>query len=194
MKKNNYCKYMEKMRDEKAFTLIELMVAIFVFSIVMVISSGSILSVFDANHKSQSLRSVMDNLNFTMEGITRTIRFGRTYHCDATQLPINLPRDCGNNSPSDSFAVISSSGDQVIYKLINGRIIRSINDGADYPLTSPDITITKVAFRVFGSAPYPDLYQPQVIIVIAGYAGVKPSTQSAFSLETEVSQRTFDFQ
>ena len=61
------------------FTLIEIMVAVSIFSLIMVISMGSILSVFDANKKSQTLRTVMDNMNFTLEGMTRTIRFGRNY-------------------------------------------------------------------------------------------------------------------
>ena len=48
------------------FTLVELMVSVSLFAIVMVISMGSVVSVFDANKKSQSLRTVMDNLNSTI--------------------------------------------------------------------------------------------------------------------------------
>ena len=179
--------------NNNGFTLIELMAAISIFSVVMLISMGSILSVFDANRKSQSLRSVMDNFNFTMESMTRTIRFGRNYHCGSSG-DVTQPLDCPSPFWSDFLVVKDSNGSEVTYKLSNNRIIRSIDGGQDYFMTSPDITITNLAFRVFGSSPYPELLQPQVIVVVEGFAGTKPGTQSSFSLETTVSQRQFDFQ
>ena len=176
------------------FTLIEIMVAVSIFSLIMVISMGSILSVFDANKKSQTLRTVMDNMNFTLEGMTRTIRFGRNYHCgsggDTTQ-----PYDCP--SGANSITLQAVNGSQIRYRLNGGRIGRTINNGTEYFVTSPDITIQSLAFRVFGSLLYnngSDLLQPQVIITVKGFAGTKPSTQSSFSLETTVSQRRFDVQ
>ncbi len=169
------------------------MVAVSVFSIVMVISMGSILSVLDANKKSQTLRAVMDNVNSTMESMTRSIRFGKNYHCGAGGNTA-LPLDCvsGQNS-----LTVTSGSTQVTYKLNSGRITKSINGGSDSFITSADVTISNLTFRVFGSAPYgggADLYQPQVIIVVSGYSGATPSTQTAFTLETTVSQRLFDFQ
>jgi prepilin-type N-terminal cleavage/methylation domain-containing protein len=196
---------MTKSKTKKSgFTLVELMVSVSVFVVIMVISMGSILSIFDANRKSQSLRTVMDNLNFTLEAMTRTIRFGTNYHCDVTIIspPINSPRDCVNGA--SSIVVKAFDGSQVIYKLKtdgNGvvRIVRSnsnISSGADYYVTSSDVTITSLAFRVIGSLPYSsgDLIQPQVIITVNGNAGVKATVKSSFSLQTTVSQRMFDSQ
>ncbi|MCX6702244.1 MAG: type II secretion system protein [Candidatus Zambryskibacteria bacterium] len=184
-------------QTKKGFTLVELMVSVSVFVIIMVISMGSILSIFDANRKSQSLRTVMDNLNFTMEAMTRTIRFGTNYHCDATLGDISTPapRDC--NLGASSIVVKASDGKKVAYKLSDGRITRSINGGVDYFVTSSDVTITDLKFRVVGSTPYSvgnDLYQPQAIITISGFSGIKATTKSSFSLETTVSQRMFDSQ
>ena len=169
------------------------MVSLSIFIIVMMMSSGSVLSVFDTNRKSQSLRSVMDNLNLTMENFTRSIRFGTAYHCDATVGVLTSPRDCGGAGAS-SMSVIDSAGKQVTYKLSNGAIARSINGGAESNLTSSDVTITNLAFRVYGSPLYPDQFQPEAIIVVGGFAGTKATSQSKFSLETTVSQRVFDFQ
>ncbi len=182
-----------KQPNQSGFTLIEIMVALTIFSVVMVISMGSILAVFDANKKSQSLRAVMDNLNFTMEGMTRTIRFGTNYHCGSagdTSSPVDCP------SGDTYLTVKAADTSKVTYKLVNGRIIRSINGGSDYFLTSPDVTIQNLSFRVFGSQPYSsgtDLFQPQVIIVLSGYAG-NLNSQSSFFLQTTVSQMQFDFQ
>jgi len=187
-----------KPRNKKAgFTLVELMVSVTVFVVVMVISMGSILSIFDANKKSQTLRTVMDNLNFTMEAMTRTIRFGTNYHCDVTTGDITTPAPQDCSLGASSMIVKASDGKKVAYKLNGGRIARSINGLSDYYITSSDVTITDLKFRVIGSTPYSvgsDLYQPQVIITISGFAGLKPTTKSSFSLETTVSQRMFDSQ
>lgn len=181
-----------KIFQKRGFTLIELMVSVSVFSIVMLLSMGSILGVLDANQKSQTLRTVMDNLNFTLEGMTRSIRFGQNYHCGSGGDPA-LPADCA--SGNSSMSVTTSSGRIFTYKLVGGRISRSINGGADYFITSPDTTIQSLTFRVLGSSAYAggsDTFQPEVIITISGFAGVKPTTKSSFTLETTVSQRSLD--
>ena len=184
-------------KTKNGFTLIELMVSLTIFTFVMVIISGAVASVFDANQKSKTLRSVMDNLNSTMESMTRTIRFGTNYHCgpELAFFPKTVPLDCGGSGSSE-MTVLSPSGAVVTFALSGGRITRTIGAETLF-LTSPDVNITTLAFRVYGSLPYAgtnDLLQPRVIIVMAGNVGVKASTRTAFSLETTVSQKTFDFQ
>ncbi len=182
-----------KNKNKKGFTLVELIVSVGVFTIVMAISLGSVLSVMDSNRKAQNLRSVMDNLNYSLESMTRTIMFGRNYHCDASILPLTSVNDC--SSGADSVAIINSSNLQVVYKLVGGRIARSIGGGADYYLTGPDVVIDKLSFRVFGSSQYSngtDMLQPQIIIVIRGHVGTKVGIQSYFTIESTVSQRFFD--
>ena len=187
--------YNLRFKSGAGFTLIELMVAMSVFIVVMFISMGAILSIFNANQKSKTLRSVMDNLNFAMEGMTRTIHFGTNYHC-GTITPTTSPRDCGD--PGDSTLTVKAvDNSQVTYSLVGTRVARSINGGANLFLTSPDATITTLAFRVYGSPAYSggaDQFQPRAIIVISGYVGLKAGTKSSFSLETTISQRVLDFQ
>lgn len=185
-------------KNNKGFTLVEIMVAISIFTLVMFISTGAIFSIIDANRKSQSLRSVMDNLNYTLEAMTRTIRFGTNYHCDITQGSISVPSDC--LSGASSIAVTNSSGGQVRYRLMSGRIERSTDGGATYSrLTSADVTVTSLLFGVSGSASYTSegagpYYQPKVVVVVSGYVGAKPTSQSTFTLQTLVSQRIIDSQ
>lgn len=176
---------------KRGFTLIEIMVALTIFTLIMTMSLGSILSVFDANQKSKSLRSVMDNLNFSLESMTRTIRFGNSYHCDSSIAPISSPRDCAGGS--SAMTLMSAEGIETTYLLSNNKIYRSFDGGATREaITSNDIVITKLDFRVFGSTIYPNTNQPQVIIVVEGYVGSKLTTRSSFSLQTTVSQRKID--
>jgi len=179
------------------FTLIEIMVSVSVFAVIMVISSGSIISVFDANRKSQTLRTVMDNVSLTMESMVRNIRFGTNYHCDITVGTRTQPLDCFDANGRDSIEIRSSDGKQIAYSLSSGRIVRTIDGSSPYYLTSSDMTITDLTFWVYGSLPYANgtnVSQPMMIIVIRGFAGSKASSRSEFTLQTEVSQRTFDFQ
>ena len=197
-------KIVQKMiKGKEGFTLIEIMVSISVFAIVLLISSGSIYTLFDTNRKSQNLRSVMDNLNYTLESMTRSIRFGSSYHCDVTitNPALNFPNDCGaNGAPSIVFN--DDLGNQIIYSTTtNSVIITKTMGGNTINLTSSDVTITNLKFYVVGSYPHcylgctpTDTIQPRVVIVLSGYVGTKPTTRSSFVLETTVSQRRVDAQ
>lgn len=188
--------FLKKFKFNYGFTLIELMTSVSVFAIVMIISMGTIITVLDANRKSQSLRSVMDNLNSTMESMTRAIRFGDNYHCGVSGM-LNQPLDC--SSGSSVLTIRDSSGEQITYMLSGGRLMQVLSGNVTYYLTSPDIVIQNVSFRVFGSYPNSggttnDSLQPQVIMVIGGYVGGKINTRSYFTLQTTISQRKFDYQ
>jgi len=79
------------MKTDKGFTLIELMVSVSVFIIIMTISMGAILGVFDSNRKSRALRTVMNNLNLSMESMSKEMRYGSSYHCGSGGT-FNLPQ------------------------------------------------------------------------------------------------------
>jgi|SRR5581483_778146 len=180
-------------KDSAGFSLIELMVAVSVFTLIMTASMGSVLSVLAANRKAQSLRAVMDNLDFALEGMTRTIRFGTAYHCGSGGDP-SQPADCPSGDMS--ITVKSQNGQLVSYALSGSSIVRSVAGGQYYAVTSPDVTISKLSFRVFGSEPFSKggQAQPEVIIVVSGFAGSQASSQSSFNLETTVSQLVFNSQ
>ncbi len=182
--------------EKKGFTLIELMVSVSIFALVMTISMGAILSVLNANQKSQTLRSVVDNLNATLESMTRTIRFGTNYVCGD-------PGDAHSpNCAGDStFTVIDSDGRTVVYSLSDSHIMRSIDGEEALALTSPEVEIQSLAFTVTGALPLTDSgygtdagtpLQPKVVILIKGRVVGKGATGSAFTLQTTVSERQLD--
>ncbi len=191
-------KFGVSLQNKRGFTLIEIMVSVTVFTLVMVISMGSILSAFDANRKSQSLRAVMDNINFTLESMTRTIRFGTNYHCNVnvTSPSVSSPNNCAGGATS--MAVLAPDGlSTYYYRLNNGSIQRS-QDGSNYSsVTGSDVNISKLTFYVLGALPYTsnDYLQPKVIMVVKGnFTGSKVTTDTTFTIETMVSQRKFDSQ
>lgn len=65
------------------FTLIEMIVSLAVFSIVITIAVGALLSLIAGNERLQSQRSIMTNLSFALDSMTREIRTGYYYYCEA---------------------------------------------------------------------------------------------------------------
>src|SRR3989338_4304258 len=65
----------------RGFTLVETIVATALFTVVMLIAVGSLLSIVSVNRKAQALHLVMNNLNVALDGMVRAIRTGSNYYC-----------------------------------------------------------------------------------------------------------------
>ena len=188
------------------FTLVEMMVAIAVFSIVMVMAMGALLNVIESNNKAQSIKTAVDNISFALEGISKDMRMGTEYSCSKDGS--NFNGDCSDGGMAISFKSSKSGNPYVYYKfLINDKSIGQIlscvsvgnTSGTDcdnptgyLPLTSSEVNLTSVVFYVLGSdsskAPIPNRTQPRAIIVVEGTAGSKAKTQTSFDLQTSISQ------
>ena len=66
---------------KSGFTLVEMLVAVFIFSIVMTIATGAVVLLVSSNKASQAIKSSLDNLNSTLDSMSRNIRYGTIYHC-----------------------------------------------------------------------------------------------------------------
>jgi len=172
---------------ERGFTLIELMTALSIFAIVMTISMGSILGIFDANRKSRSLKTVTNNLNLSLESMSKEIRFGSNYHCGSNGQSTN-PQNC--SSGDDYFTFLSSDGQQVTYRLNNNAIEKRINSNAFIAVTAPELVVEDLVFYTLGAGTS-DGRQPKVVMRVKGYAG-DGTGRSEFTLQTLISQRALD--
>lgn len=179
-------------------TLIELIVSIAIFGVVMVMAVGSLLSLSAANKKAQTVKFAMDNLDYALEGMSRTIRIGYNYHCENDITPTNIgaTQDCTGGGVLLAFEAFNGSSqttnDQIIYRINNGVLERSKDGGATFvEITSPEITLTTFNFFVTGS-PTTDSLQPRVVIIARGTAGSEQRTQTSFEMQTMITQRIFD--
>jgi prepilin-type N-terminal cleavage/methylation domain-containing protein len=180
---------------KKGFTLIEIMVAVSIFLVVMSISMGSVLGIFEVNRKSHSLKTVMSNLNLAVESMAREIRFGKNYHCctdGACSGDLAVVRNCPLGSTGMSF--LSSSDVQIVYRLTNGVIEKSTDGGGTYiPVTSPEVVIEDLSFYVLGAGGISvNTLQPKALVKIKGRVGDPNRGASNFTLQTLVSQRPLD--
>jgi len=207
--------------QSKGFTLVEMLVAVAIFSVVMVIALGALLALSEADRKAQTLSSTINNLSFGLESMSRTIRTGIEYHCGSGG--IGGPQDCGSPGnfytsaqPYLSFIVADGSLSgctpgvecQVAFCLSSGgssscnagtvcsptdscSILRSVNGSAFAPLTVSELNVTNLGFYVKG-APAGDNIQPKVTLLLSGYVPVSATQRSTFSLQTSITQRLYD--
>ncbi|MBX4198987.1 prepilin-type N-terminal cleavage/methylation domain-containing protein [Candidatus Parcubacteria bacterium] len=186
------------MTHTKGFTLIEIMTSVAVFAVVMVISMGSILSVLQANRKSESLKTVMDNLNLSVESMSREMRFGMNYNGGLVG-DIYSPHNCSDGCDTVAF-LANDRRTEIVYRSLSGsgKIEKSTDAGTTYvPVTAPEITIEDLKFYVLGALPSAQEstpLQPKILIKIKGSAGTKASEKTNFTVETLVSQRVLDNQ
>ncbi|MDE1924816.1 MAG: prepilin-type N-terminal cleavage/methylation domain-containing protein [Patescibacteria group bacterium] len=197
----------------KGFTLIEILVSVAIFSVVMVIALGALLAMSTADRKAESIKSVVDNLNFAIDSMSRAIRTGSNYNCNTSG---------GGNclSGGTTLYFTPAGGGYAAYRLENttndasagtvcnqtgtiGCIARSTStstDGINWSswsaITAPEVVITNlnnILFYVRGSqAGSADSMQPIVTITLAGYAQVSTTEQSQFDVQTSVTQRIYD--
>lgn len=193
-----------KLKASSGFTLVEMMVAFGIFSIIMTVAVGSFISLMEANHKTQELKTVVNNLHFAFENISRNIRTGSLYHCDIASAPLTAPRDC-SESPASSIIFTTRDGRRMVYTytlldgygVINRAVVAAGEEGrlsdpeVYIPITSPDINIEQLRFYVDGTGAS-DMKQPRVLIVVKGVIQGKSKVASRFNLETLVSQRVLD--
>lgn len=177
------------------FSLVEMLVAVALFTVVMVISTSSLLALVDANRKAQALQSVMNNLNTAVDGMVRSIRMGSNYHCGNIGLYTDT-RNCAGDAllAFEPFGGNTGSGaDQWVYWFDGTTLYKSENGGSTrFALTAPEVRIDEVKFYVLGAGAG-DQTQPKVVITMRGTAGIeKIKTQTTFNIQATATQRALD--
>lgn len=71
----------QQLQYKLGFSLVEMIVALAVFAVVITISIGALLMLIATNQQLQAKQSVMTNLSFALDSMTREIRTGTSYFC-----------------------------------------------------------------------------------------------------------------
>ncbi len=200
------------------YTIIETMIAVSLFIIIVVAGVGALLNANLAHYRSTNARSIIDNLTFIMEDMSRHLRTGYNYRCvwdpdEANTAVLNETRSCaygGGIVFEEAYGAAGTSGspnvgDQWVYKIespdsgITYNIWKSTNGGVDFVRLNDDmVTIDgDSGFSVLG-AEHPaanlisgNLQQPLVTIRLKGEIHYKDEVTS-FALQTSVTQRLID--
>lgn len=185
--------------SKRGFTLVEMLVSVAIFSIVVMIALGAILTILDANRKARTLTEVMNNLNFSMEMITRSLKTGVE--------PDYVATDGGTIVVG--AIILDEEGfkrEKTLYRhdVVNGLIERCatvVNSIDDYenaqcasddwmPITSDMVFIERFDVLVTATENFNDgVDQPRTQLFIKGTVQISDRISSDFSLQTTVSQR-----
>ena len=178
---------------EKGFTLIELMVATSIFSMVMLASLGALFTLLGASKNSRATHTAMDNVNFALESMTRSIRMGSKYYCVLGRqgLPESLTQgnNCSGGGTAISFFPQGEKETPTTYMSVNGTIKKYIGEEDNgVQVISDAVNVEDLRFYVTGAEePYK---QPSVFIRLKGVVRVKEK-RIPFLIQTFINQRNY---
>ncbi|MEO5635115.1 MAG: prepilin-type N-terminal cleavage/methylation domain-containing protein [Candidatus Paceibacterota bacterium] len=195
---------------KRGYTIIETMISIALFIIIILAGMNALLNANLLHQKSQNMRSIMDNLSFVMEDMSRNMRTGSNFHCvlqndppiTSTSSPVlSQPQSCTSGwAVAFEFAsgVTSNYDDQWVYYVDNtGKIFRATTgpyvQAAFVQMTPDEVVITSAyPFSVLGAGVgSSDNQQPLIGIKLVGTITIK-NVVTPFSIQTSVSQRVVD--
>ena len=182
-----------------------MLVSVALFSMVMVVALGALLSMSVAARKAEGINSAVNNLSAAIDSMSRSVRTGANYHCGASGT-VTATQDCVA-LPQPFFSYLAYDGSQVTYCLSSPgtntcnsstacgvgscTILRSINNGAYAALTAPEVNIKFLGFYVVGST-VGDAVQPKMSVLVSGSVPVTANVSSTFNIQTSIAQRIFD--
>ncbi len=174
------------MRKNKqtGFTIIETMVAMSVFLVVVMVGMGSLLSASVVHQKSQDMRSIMDNLSFALDDISRSARTGQSFSCSP------------NCTSARSITFIDPDDNIINYSIVNDSSSRrflqkKINSNQEVNLTLSEIDLDFNSGFIIKGESSGDTRQPYITIMLSGDITYK-DVVTPFSIQTSVSQRLVD--
>ena len=189
---------------KRGYMIIETMVAVSLFIIIVMSGMNALLNANLLHQKSQSMRSVMDNLSFIMEDISKNLRTGYNYYCitgsdDLSNVSTRKSgQSCWGVAFESAAGSTSNPNDQWVYYIDNfGKIFKSTQGpyvvSNFVQLTPDEVVINSVSsFSVLGAESIStNQQQPFVGIKLVGSITFK-NIITPFSLQTSISQRLID--
>src|SRR5690349_21503437 len=96
---------------QEGFTIIETMISVALFIVITTVGMGALLNGNLLYQKSQDMRAIIDNLNFTMEDMSRNLRTGYNFHCFTgtdsipvtTDATLSAPKSCSTGGWAIAF-------------------------------------------------------------------------------------------
>jgi type II secretory pathway pseudopilin PulG len=170
---------LRNLKNNKAFTIVEMIVAAFIFSMIMTVTVGATLSIVAANQQAEAVKSVISNFSFALESMVRNLRIGTSYMCGSQQ-------NC--NGGGDTITFTDYRNQASGYRL-NGTALQVLSGTSWIDITSSDVKIDRLVFYVTGNGKFND--QPSVLIVIVGHVDFNGKT-TTFRVETVATQRKID--
>lgn len=175
----------------RGYTLLEMIVAVGIFSIVMLTATGAFLTLVRLDREARLTNDVVTNLSFAVDSMARTIRTGTNYDCN--------PGTAGTYdnciSGGSSLVFTDADGRSVQYGLSGNQVTVRINGGTAIALTDSRINVQGLTFYVRGmgtSETAGQKTEPQVTFTLYGVMTTAQSSSVDFTIQGGATQRVLD--
>lgn len=175
--------------EAKGFTLVELMVAVFVFSFVSAIATNFVVTSAHASRRALAQQVLLDQMSYTAEYMTRALRrAGKELNNPPGCLSARgLNYEVGANATSVAF--VDDRGRCRSFFLADGAIQERVGSESGVALTASGVDITGLKFLARGEG-QGDSLQPRITFAIR--ATSREDRGYEFLLQSTVSQRRYD--
>ncbi len=160
----------------KAFTMVELLVAMSLFIIFTVIASGSFVRALRTQRAIVSLIAANDNASLVIEQIAREIRTGSNFSLSGNDLVF-----------TNAYNIT------VTYRLdTETNVIKRSEEGNDFkPITADNVKVNSLNFYLRGQLDG-DGYPPRVTISLSVSPNIPTIQNISANFETTISARNLD--
>ncbi len=155
--------------SQKGYLLIELLVAMTLFSVIVVIAIGSFVSVLKTQRQVAALSAAESNLNVAFEEMAREIRTGYSF-----------------SSTNGSLSFTSAEGKSITYSL-DGNILEKNG----LAITGNNVTVEYFNVVLFGNVAG-DHWNPRVTVSVGIHSNEASLRGNVLNLQTTVSARQLD--
>jgi len=177
------------MKRRGSFTLVEILVAVSLFSVVITLGVGSFIRALQIQRQISALIASENNVTLAMEQMAREMRTGYQFCVDAQG---NDLTDSRVSCSQSQITFVNAQYETVTYRLENGAIKRGVGvegGGLLGKITGDNVTVNYLTFVAFGYHK-DDGWDPRITISI----GVSPKdphfSGTVVPLQTTISSRT----
>ncbi len=172
--------------SQEGYLLIELLVALTLFSVIILIAVGSFVNALKTQRQITALAGAENNLDTVLEQMAREIRTGSSFNIN--------PNNSSNYGTYQFLAFTGAQGNRIKYYLQGATLEKrdsNINDGQPLDITGGNVNVQYFNVVLFGNDTG-DQWNPRVTITL----GIQPKETSlkedVLNLETTVSARHLD--
>ncbi|MFH1714138.1 MAG: prepilin-type N-terminal cleavage/methylation domain-containing protein [Candidatus Nealsonbacteria bacterium] len=173
-----------KSNKSGAFTLIEILVAVAIFSLIIGVASSVFVLSIKAQRKTLSDREILSQVSYAMEYVSRAIRMARK----------DIDGNCTGGVAKSNFfktatgvAFENYEGDCQEFYIESGRLKESKDGNVNF-LTAPNLTVSHFNINDLGWD-QTDRIQPRVTLFLE----ILGFEQSQIKIQTSISQRNLDY-
>ncbi len=136
-------KILEKIQNQKGVSLTELIVAVFVFSLVVTAASGIFLNAIKAQRAIIAKKNVAEDTQYVMEFMVKELRMAKANTADLTLTFKKADGSSFTGASLDNITFINFNNETIKYALSGTKIQRN-----DIDITSDNIKINFLSFTL----------------------------------------------